>query len=317
MKRVDTERESGDAPEGFRSGFVALVGRPNVGKSTLLNVLVGQTIAIVTPRPQTTRSRIRGIINRTASQIVLVDTPGMHLRDQAINRYMLAEAKAALSEVDLVVVMVEAAGRGRRPGVEEEDRLVLESVKGAGRPALLAINKIDKLDKKTLLLPVIEAYHRTSLFDEIIPISALTQDGLEQLLVAIESRLPVGPCYFPEDQVTDQPERQLAAELIREQVILNSGEEVPYGTAVEIVSFEERTDSGLVWIGATIFVERDSQKGILIGKRGHRLKAIGTAARLSIEALLERRVHLDLRVKVARHWSKTDAGLRSVGYRKS
>jgi GTP-binding protein Era len=304
--------------EEIRSGFVALVGRPNVGKSTLMNALVGQTIAIATPCPQTTRTRIRGILNRPGSQIILVDTPGIHRRDVAINRFMLIEAQTALSEVDAAVVMVEAGGRGGGAGpLEDEDELVLDSLRKAGVPALLVINKIDTLKDMAALLPTMDRYGHTGLFAEIIPLCALRADGLEALLQALERLLPAGPRYYPEDLVTDQTERHLVAELIREQVIRNTAEEIPYSVAVEILTFEEQADRKLVRIAAVLFVERNSQKGILIGKGGQRLKAIGTAARRAIEDLLQSRVHLDLRVKVARQWAHSEAGLREVGYRRS
>jgi GTP-binding protein Era len=309
-------------PPGFRSGFVALAGRPNVGKSTLLNALVGEEVAITTRRPQTTRRRIRGMLNRDSSQIIFVDTPGIHLWTQAksapsLNKYMLAEAKAALGEVDLIVLLVEAAGRGGSLEPDDEDQLVLEALKNAGRDCLLCINKIDLLKQKEKLLPLMEAYDKTGMFGELIPISALKNDGLERLVEAIESRLPEGPRYFPQEMFTDQPERQLAAEYIRRQVLLHTDQEVPHNTAVEIVAFEEEPGEDLVVVHAAIIVERDSQKGILIGKGGKKLKTIGAGARQAIGRLLGRRVYLDLRVKVKKGWSRSSAGLRSVGYEES
>lgn len=314
-------------PPGFRSGFVAIVGRPNVGKSTLLNAMVGEEVAIATRRPQTTRRRIRGIVNRENSQIVFVDTPGIHLwkpkpagSAPALNEYMLAEARTALSEVDLTVLLVDALGRGGSLEPDDEDRLVLEAVRKAGRNCLLCINKVDLLKHKQKLLPLMEAYHRTGLFSELIPISALKNDGLDRLLESIESRLPAGPRYFPLDMLTDQPERLLAAEYIRRQVLLQTNQEIPYHTAVEVIAFEDEPgedgQNRPIRLHAVIFVERDSQKGILIGKGGRKLKAIGSAAREAIGRLLERRIYLDLRVKVKKGWSRTPAGLRSVGYEK-
>ncbi len=303
------------SPDGFRSGFVALIGRPNVGKSTLLNAVVGETVAIATHRPQTTRTRLRGIVHRPAAQIVFVDTPGFHQREQAINRFMLNEAQAALGDVDLVVLLVEADGRGRTPEDEPEDRLVLDALRKSGLPALLAVNKIDRLADKAGLLPILQAYAGLELFQELLPISALKQDGLEPLLSAIESRLPPGPAYFPEDMITDQPERLLAAEFIREKAILRVGDEIPYSLAVEVESFEDLPGrQPMVGIHALIYVERNSQKGILIGKGGKTLRDIGQAARLAIEGLLQCRVHLELRVKVAKRWSHSRGGLRRVGY---
>jgi GTP-binding protein Era len=309
-------------PPGFRSGFVALAGRPNVGKSTLLNALVGEEVAIITRRPQTTRRRIRGMLNRESSQIIFVDTPGFHLWTQSksapsLNQYMLAEARAALGEVDLIVLLVEAAGRGGSLEPDDEDRLVLEAISQAGRDCLLCINKIDLLKQKEKLLPLIEAYDKLNMFGELIPVSALKNDGLDRLVDAIESRLPEGPRYFPQEMFTDQPERQLAAEYIRRQVLLHTNQEVPYHSAVEIIAFEEQAGADLIEIHAVIYVERDSQKGILIGKGGKKLKAIGAGARQAIGRLLGRRIYLDLRVKVKKGWSRSAAGLRSVGYEES
>jgi GTPase len=302
----------------FRSGFIALAGRPNVGKSTLLNRVVGEQVAIATHRPQTTRTRLRGIVHRPKAQLVFVDTPGIHQRDQAINEYMLAEARSALGEVDLVVLIVEADGRGRRPEGDEEDRLALESVRSSASRALLAVNKIDRLDHKERLLPVLKAYGELDLFESIIPISALKGDGVEDLLQAIESRLPEGPQYFPEDMITDQPERVLVAEFIREQAILRLGDEIPYSLAVEVESFEDLPGrQQFVGIAAVIYVERESQKGMVIGKGGSMLREIGKAARRNIERLLACRLHLDLRVKVAKGWSHSKGGLRRLGYDKT
>lgn len=306
--------ERGEIPVGFRSGFVALVGRPNVGKSSLLNALVGEQVAISTPRPQTTRTRIRGILHRPRAQIVFVDTPGIHARAHQLNRFMLAEARAALGEVDLAVLLVEARGRGARPEQDPEDRLALEVLARAGVPALLAVNKIDTLPDKRGLLPLMKAYAELGRFEELLPISALKRLGLEPLVQAIETRLSEGPPYFPEDMYTDQPVRSLVAELIREAAMQRVDEEVPYSLAAQVDSFEEVPGKGLVRIEARLFVERESQKGIVIGRAGSRLKQIGVAARAAIERLLERRVYLGLQVKVSAEWSRTAGGLRKVGY---
>jgi GTP-binding protein Era len=302
--------------QDFRSGFVALAGRPNVGKSTLLNAMVGETVAIATHLPQTTRTRVRGIVSRPHSQIVFVDTPGIHDRSQAINQFMLAEARAALSDVDLAVVLIEARGRGRRPEHSQEDRLVLTMLATCGCRSLLAINKIDQLKDKSHLLPIIQEYDATGLFEAIVPVSALRRKGLEDLLAAIESRLAPGPCFFPPEMITDQPERELAAEFIREQAIIRVGQEVPYSLAVEIENFEELPGRQKFFgIHAVMHVERFSQKGILIGKHGSMLSEIGKAARKRIEKMLGCRVHLDLRVKLARKWAHTKGGLKRVGYK--
>ncbi len=317
-----------DLPDDFRSGFAALVGRPNVGKSTLLNCMVGEQLAITTHRAQTTRKRIRGIVHRNRSQIVLVDTPGLHLpktsdlggqpkKPAALNQYMDDEARSALMEVDVVIMLVEAQGRGRSPNASREDRMVLDLVRKTSATRLLAINKIDALKNKNELLPMMDVYHAMGIFHEIIPLSAKTGEGVAKLVEVIETYLPSGPRYFPVDMLTDEPERLLAAEYIREQVFLQSDQEVPYSTAVEILSFEEISDRRLVRIHAQIFVERQSQKGILIGQNGSRLKTIGIEARKSIERLLGCKVFLDLRVKHKKAWTKTRAGLRSVGYRDS
>jgi len=321
-----TKNDTG-TPEDFRSGFVALVGRPNVGKSTLLNKMVGEIVAIATNRPQTTRTRIRGIVNRPNCQIVFLDTPGIHLapaarskpsaiakKDRAINKYMRSEAQAALGEVDLTVLLVEAQGRGRQPEQDLEDRLVMDSIRKVKCPNLLAINKIDLLKNKEMILPVIQAYQQTELFEEMIPISAKNGDGVEQLLTAIDSRLTAGPQYFPLDMITDQPERILTAEFIREQVIRHTNQEIPFATAVEVISFEDVEGRDLVRIHAVIYIERKSPKGILIGKGGQKLKTIGSLARKSIEDMLACQVFLDLRVKVKADWSKTQRGMRSVGF---
>jgi GTPase len=306
---------TGDHP-GHRSGFIALVGRPNVGKSTLLNCMVGNVVSITTSTPQTTRNRVRGIVSLENCQMVFLDTPGLHFpaNRKAINRFMHSEAKAALAEVDLVVMVVESRKKEDLPDGHPEDRLVMEAVKDSGRLALLAINKIDLLGQKETLLPQLSAYATDGLFEELIPISAISGEGVEILLSAIAKRLPVGPRYFPDDIITDQPERLLAAEFIREQVIRHTGQEIPHAVAVVIDAFEEHPERDLAVIHATIYVERSSQKGILIGAGGKKLKSIGSRSRASIERLLACRVFLDLRVKHLTNWSRTSSGLRSMGY---
>ena len=284
----------------FRSGFVSIIGRPNAGKSTLLNALVGEKLAIVTRKPQTTRNRIQGIVNvdhkgkRPAGQIVLVDTPGVHKPINSLNRRMMKEVYDALEGCDLLLLIVDATekfGTG--------DRFVLDIVKKSGQPCFLLLNKIDKLDKQRLL-PLIAEYKERDDFAEIIPISAMKRQGLDTLLDAVVKTLPEGPRYFPKDQITDQPERFLVAELIREQVLLATEQEVPYATTVLIEQYEE--GSRLTRIAATIYCERDGQKAILIGKQGANLKKIGTAARLQIERLLNTKVFLELFVKVRPGW---------------
>ena len=284
----------------MKSGFVTILGRPNAGKSTLLNALVGEKLAIVTRKPQTTRNRIQGIVNverknkRPAGQIVLVDTPGVHKPINSLNRRMMKEVYDALEGCDLLLLIVDAAekfGAG--------DKFVLDIAKKSGQPCFLLLNKIDKLEKQRLL-PLIAEYKERHNFAEVIPISALKGQGLDTLLDAVVKGLPEGPRYFPKDQITDQPERFLVAELVREQVLLATEQEVPYATTVLIEQYEE--GSRLTRVAATIYCEREGQKAILIGKQGSTLKKIGTAARVQIERLLNTKVFLELFVKVRPGW---------------
>ncbi|HEY6305436.1 MAG TPA: GTPase Era [Candidatus Angelobacter sp.] len=298
----------------YRSGFVTIIGRPNAGKSTLLNALVGEKIAIVTEKPQTTRTRIQGMLNvkagrgRPAGQIVFIDTPGVHRPDSRLNRKMVQEIHAALESRDLVLLIVDALERFR-----PADEHVIELVKKTGAPVFLLLNKIDKLQKDKLL-PMIAQYSQLHDFREIIPISATKGDGLELLMDKIMHALPDGPRYFPEDQLTDQPERFIASEIIREKVLLQTSKELPYATAVLIEQYEE-TDR-LTRIAATIYCERDGQKGILIGKGGRRLKEMGTAARLELEALLGKKVFLELFVKVKPGWRESAAFVEELDWRR-
>jgi len=284
----------------FRSGFVAIIGRPNAGKSTLLNALVGEKLAIVTRKPQTTRNRIQGIVNvqRTdahpAGQIVLIDTPGVHKPINSLNRRMMKEVYDALEGCDLLLLIVDATekfGAG--------DKFVLDIVKKSGQPCFLLLNKIDKLEKQRLL-PMIAEYKDRHNFAEVVPISAIKRLGLDILLKTIIKVLPEGPRYFPKDQITDQPERFLVAELIREQVLVATEQEIPYATTVLIDQYAE--SDRMTRIAATIYCERDGQKAILIGKRGATLKKIGTAARLQIERRLNLKVFLELFIKVRPGW---------------
>jgi GTP-binding protein Era len=284
----------------FRSGFVSIIGRPNAGKSTLLNALVGEKLAIVTRKPQTTRNRIQGIVNverkgkRPAGQVVLVDTPGVHKPINSLNRRMMKEVYDALEGCDLLLLIVDAHAK-----FGTGDQFVLDIAKKAGQPAFLLLNKIDAVEKQKLL-PLIEQYRALHDFADVIPISALKREGLDTLLDAVMKALPEGPRYFPKDQITDQPERFLVAELIREQVLLATEQEVPYATTVLIEQYEE--GARLTRIAAAIYCERDGQKAILIGKQGTNLKKIGTAARLQIQALLNTKVFLELFVKVRAGW---------------
>lgn len=299
----------------MRSGFVTIIGRPNAGKSTLLNALVGEKIAIVTSKPQTTRTRILGILNvkaqkgRSAAQIVFVDTPGVHRPDSQLNRKMMQEIHEALESRDLILLIVDATEKFG-PG----DQHVLELTKSYGGPVFLLLNKIDKVQKDKLL-PVIEHYSRLHDFQEIIPISATRGEGLDVLLDRIVGSLPEGPRYFPEEQLTDQPERFLASEIIREKVLQKTGKEVPYSIAVMVDSYEELAK--LTRIAATIYCEREGQKGILIGKGGERLKEIGTAARLELERMLGKKVFLELFVKVKPAWRESSIFVADLDWRRS
>ena len=298
----------------FRSGFVSIIGRPNAGKSTLLNALVGEKLAIVTRKPQTTRNRIQGIINiehktkRPAGQIVLIDTPGVHKPINSLNRRMMKEVYDALEGCDLLLLIVDATAK-----FGTGDRFVLDIVKKSGQPCFLLLNKIDAVDKQKLL-PLIAEYRSLHDFQEVVPISALKRDGLDMLLDAVVRTLPEGPRYFPKDQITDQPERFLVAELIREQVLLAAEQEVPYATTVLIEQYEE--GERLTRIAATIYCERDGQKAILIGKGGATLKRIGSAARFQIERVLGMKVFLELFVKVKSGWRDSRQFVEETDWRR-
>jgi GTPase len=297
----------------FRSGFVSIIGRPNAGKSTLLNTLVGEKLAIVTCKPQTTRNRIQGIVNvdpkgkRPAGQVVLVDTPGVHKPSNWLNRRMMKEVYDALEGCDLLLLIVDAAQK-----FASGDQFVLDMAKKSRQPCFLLLNKIDKLDKRRLL-PLIAEYSERHDFCEVIPISAMRRQGMDTLLDLVLNALPEGPRYFPKDQITDQPERFLAAELIREQVLLATEQEVPYATTVLMEQYEE--GSRLTRISATIYCERVGQKGILIGRQGATLKRIGAAARAQIERVLNTRVFLDLFVKVRPGWRDSRDFLQETDWR--
>ena len=293
---------------GFKSGFVSLIGRPNVGKSTLLNHLLGEKIAIISPKPQTTRNRILGIKHLPAAQIIFLDTPGIHRSKTMLNQSMVRTALATLQEVDMVCLLIEADF----PDHEEND-WILENMSKADKPVFLAVNKIDRIPKENLL-PIMERYSRKRSFEQIIPISALRGEGVDILVKELLNLLPEGPRLFPEDMVTDLPERFLAAEMIREKVFLLTREEIPYATAVVIDEFKEREEKNLVVIRATIQVERDSQKGILIGGKGRMLKEIGRLAREEIEALLGVRVFLELWVTVEKNWREDARALHRLGF---
>ncbi|MGC1416187.1 MAG: GTPase Era [Candidatus Acidiferrum sp.] len=292
--------------EAFRSGFVAIVGRPNAGKSTLLNRLVGQKVAIVTSKPQTTRNRIQGIVTKAEGQIVFIDTPGLHSPDSALGRQMMHEVAAALEGIDVLLLMVDASR-----ALPHADDLLLERAKRFRGKTILALNKVDGLPKEKLL-PLIEAFHHAFEFAAIVPISALKGDGCPGLIEEILRLLPEGEPYFPEDQVTDQPERFLAAEIVREKAIQAMYHEVPYALAVKVEKFEELPK--LLRIEATMNVERDSQKKILIGRKGEMLKKIGTQARKELETLFDKKIYLGLFVKVVPDWRENPHAVRDLDW---
>ncbi|MGH9398056.1 MAG: GTPase Era [Terriglobia bacterium] len=294
-------------PENFKCGFAAIVGRPNAGKSTLTNAWVAEKVSMVTPVPQTTRNRILGIANRPGAQVVLMDTPGIHKPLSRLNRQMMSFVRDALESRDLALLVVDASssfGRG--------DQFTLDLLKPYRVPTILALNKIDHM-RKDRLLPLIGRYSTLYDFEEIFPISALTGEGLEDLLAAVIRRLPLGPALFPQDYYTDQPERFLAAETIREKVILHTQQELPYVTAVVIDEFQE--SDRLTRIYATIVVERESQKPIIIGAEGARVKQIGIESRRELEKLFPPQVFLDLHVRVEPQWRDSQALVASLDYR--
>ena len=305
----ETEETVAFAAENYRSGYVALVGRPNAGKSTLLNKLVGEKIAAVSNKPQTTRHKIQGIVTLEEGQIVFVDTPGVHKPGYLLNRRMMAAVHDAILSVDLLVLMRDASvstGNG--------DRFVLDLVKQSGKKAVLVLNKIDKVKDKSALLPLIEFYSNEYDFAEIVPVSALRGEAVETLLRQIVKHLPEGEPIFSEDEMTDQPLRVLVSEMVREKILETTGEEIPYVTAVVTEKFEE-VSAEMAKIYCAIYVERPSQKSIVIGKQGARIKEIGTRARRDIENLLGHPVYLQLFVKVVEDWRNREQKLDEVGIR--
>jgi len=295
--------------EGYRSGFVALIGRPNVGKSTLLNRVIGQKIAIMSDKPQTTRNKIQGVYTDDDAQIIFIDTPGVHKPKHKLGDFMVKVALNALREVDLILFMVNA-----EEGFGRGEAFIVERLNEINTPVFLVINKIDRIHPDELL-PLIDRYKDLHPFAEIVPISALEGNNVERLLEQIKQRLPEGPQYYPPDQITDHPEQFIIAELIREKALHLTREEVPHSIAVVVERIERREETGTVYVGAVIVVERDSQKGIIIGKQGRMLKEIGQRARADIEALLGSRVFLELWVKVQKDWRNRLAQLRDFGFR--
>jgi len=293
----------------FHSGYAALIGRPNAGKSTLLNRIVGEKIAAVSNKPQTTRHRIQGIYTDDKGQIVFVDTPGVHKPGHLLNRRMMAAVHDALMSVDVVVLM-----RDAKVSTGNGDRFVLDLVKRSGKPAVLVLNKIDKVKNKAEILPLIEFYSKEYEFAEIVPVSALKGDSVDNLLSQILKHLPTGEPIFSEDELTDQPMRSVVAEMVREKILRSTGEEIPYVTAVVTERWDE-SDPEKLQIYCAIYVERPSQKGIIIGKGGSKLKQIGSEAREDIEKLLDRHVHLQLFVKVVEDWRNKERELDEMGIR--
>ncbi|HBG47325.1 MAG TPA: GTPase Era [Deltaproteobacteria bacterium] len=290
----------------FRSGFVSIIGRPNAGKSTLLNSILGEKISIVSPKPQTTRNVVRGVKNLDGCQIVFLDTPGIHKGKGLLNEFMVKQAVSSIRDVDAVVLLVEADRT-----VSEDDLYIIKALERLKCPVLLGINKVDRVDKR-LILPIIDRYTKMYAFKDVIPLSALKGEGVELLVNTLSALLPEGPKYFPDDVLTDVPERFIAAEIVREKVFIFTREEIPYSVAVTIDRFEEKKE--VISIAATINVERDSQKGIVIGKGGAMLKKIGTAAREDIEKLLASKVFLELFVRVQKEWTKKPGALKEFGY---
>ena len=291
----------------FKSGFVSVIGRPNVGKSTLLNALTGQKIAIMSDKPQTTRNTIRGVITNDECQLVFIDTPGIHKPRTNLGEYMVNVASETMKEVDLILFLTEAAAL---PG--NLDISIIEQLKKVNTPVFLILNKVD-ITGKDKLFSVIDGYSKLMDFKAVIPISALKNDGTDIIVREALKYLPEGPRFFSEDTLTDQPEKVIAAEMIREKVLLNLEDEVPHGVGVEVMSFKERED-GLVNIQATIYCEKSTHKGIIIGKQGQMLKKIGSAARFEIERLLDTKIFLELWVKVKPDWRNNDNMLKNLGY---
>ncbi|MHB8137175.1 MAG: GTPase Era [Smithellaceae bacterium] len=291
----------------FKSGFIAILGRPNVGKSTFFNAIIGDKISIVANKPQTTRNRITGIKNFPDAQLIFLDTPGMHKPKSPLNRAMVQAARDTIGDADVLLMMVEADGK-----IGPHDLFLIEALSGVKAPVFLAINKIDRVEKSSLL-PLIDQYSRLYDFAGIFPVCALKGEGLDELITCLKEALPEGPQLFPDDIATDATERFIAAEFIREQITLLTQQEIPYASAVMIDLFKEDEAKNLIRISATINVEKESQKAIMIGKKGSMLKKIGTNARLSMENLFGAKVFLELFVRVKKDWTSSDRMLREFG----
>lgn len=293
----------------FRSGFVAIVGRPNVGKSTLMNSVVGEKVAIMSDKPQTTRNKIRCIYTTDSAQVIFVDTPGIHKPKHRLGEVLNQAALSTLKEVDAILFVVEATAQ---PG--PGDKFIIEHLAKVNTPVVLVVNKIDQLPDKQAVLPIIEAYRDLLPFAEIVPVSALYRDNLDRLVEVLFNYLPEGPMYYPPDMVTDHPERFIVAEIIREKILHLTRDEVPHSVAVEVEEMKERS-SNLVYVRANIYVERESQKGIIVGHQGRMLKQVGQLARQDLENLLGSKLYLDLWVKVKKDWRNREQILRQFGYR--
>lgn len=292
----------------YKSGFVSLIGRPNVGKSTLMNSLIGEKIAITSNKPQTTRNKIQSILTEKNSQIIFIDTPGIHKSKSKLGDYMVKTAQTTLNEVDIVLLLVEP-DTSIGPG----DRHIIESLSKVKTPIFLVINKIDSIANEQILT-VIDKYRNLYNFKEIIPVSAIKSKNIEALISTIKSYLPQGPMFFPEDMITDQPEKQIASEIIREKILQLVKEEIPHGVAVEIMSMKKREGKDIVDIDANIYCEKDSHKGIIIGKQGAMLKEIGSRGRRDIQRLLGSQVYLQLWIKVKKGWRDNEFLLKNFGY---
>ena len=292
-----------------KSGMIALVGRPNVGKSTLTNALVGEKIAIVTNKPQTTRNRICAVLNRGQTQFVFVDTPGLHKARTKLGEYMVGVVKQSVADVDAVCLLVEPI-----PHIGTPEAELIQRIKGLGVPAVLVINKIDTV-KKEDLLAVMQTYAAELDWTAVVPISAKNAEGLDGLLETLDTLVPEGPQLFPDDMVTDQPERQVMAEILREKLLLCLDKEIPHGTAVEITKFSEREETEIIDVHATIYCEKDSHKGIIIGKQGAMLRKISTLARQDMERFMGTKVYLETWVKVKENWRDSISQVRNFGYK--
>lgn len=292
-----------------KSGIITICGRPNVGKSTLTNALVGEKVAIVTNKPQTTRNRICAILNRGESQFIFMDTPGLHKARTRLGDYMVNVVKESVSDVDGIMLLVEPI-----PNIGAPEQELIDRIKQLKCPAVLVINKVDTLEKKEALLEVIETYNNAHHFDAVVPISAKKKEGIEELLTILDGYLPKGPQLFPEDMVSDQPERQMMAEILREKLLLCLDKEIPHGTAVEITKFSERDDE-VIEVDATIYCEKNSHKGIIIGKGGAMLKKISSLARVDMERFMGTKVFLQTWVKVKENWRDNVNLIQNFGYR--